>query len=186
MSRSSLTARTPRSSPPSRDLLLLLSGAHRLRRGTLPFELCDLDADMAPYFDGLFSSRPACPSMPSFVSRSSCPLSECLITPFPLIPTPTSSAAHRTGKHRVASARLIECPSEETRDDVQSSTHLPAVDLVVPNKVPLTEAGWDRVDEAVNEIDGGWSKVEKDVAEGTPSRKILLCECDLVSLRAWR
>lgn len=83
-------------------------------------------------------------------------------------------------------ARLIDCPREETeRPDLRNQTHLPAVDLVVPNTVPLTEEGWDRVDEAVNEIDGGWSKVEKEVAEGTPSRKILVGECGaaIVDLR---
>ncbi|CAK9784317.1 hypothetical protein CC85DRAFT_284854 [Cutaneotrichosporon oleaginosum] len=73
-----------------------------------------------------------------------------------------------SGKHRTVAACVIDGP------DLQDATTSPAMDLVVPCIAPLTEAGWERVDEAVNKIDGGREKVEMEVAEGTPSRKILV------------
>lgn len=78
-----------------------------------------------------------------------------------------------SGKHRTVAACVIDSPEGP---DAQSATTAPAVDLVVPCSAPLDEAGWERVDEAVNEIDGGRQKVEEEVAAGTTSRKILVCE----------
>lgn len=95
---------------------------------------------------------------------------------------PQHNRAPQSGKNRVAHARLIHYPelgedADDTPDDEDvQSAELPAVDLVVPDTNLLTEAGWDRVDEEINKIDGGWTKVEKEVAEGTASRKILVCE----------
>lgn len=125
---------------------------------------------------------------PSLVRYEPSPLPYHTLLPLPLPPPSFPSVARwndlpprsaRSGKHHTVSARLIDCPREATETpDLQSQTHLPAVDLVLPNTVPLTEEGWDRVDVAVNEIDGGWSRVEKEAAKGTVSRKILVGECD--------
>jgi len=55
---------------------------------------------------------------------------------------------------------------------VASEAH---VDLIVPNTAPLTEAEWDHLEEVVNQIDGGFKRVEGEVAEhGDAKRKIII------------
>lgn len=58
--------------------------------------------------------------------------------------------------------------------NVQSSE--PAVDLVVPNTAPLNDKQWDNLEQVVNSVDGGFKRVEGEIAEhGDSKRKILIC-----------
>lgn len=66
--------------------------------------------------------------------------------------------------------------SEKADEAPTPQSSLPAIDIVIPQTTPLTEAEWDKLDDVVNRIDGGWGKVEKEAAEGTESRKILIGE----------
>lgn len=51
-----------------------------------------------------------------------------------------------------------------------------AFDLIVPATEPLNADKWERIDEAVDHIDGGRKKVETELAElGDAPTKILIC-----------
>lgn len=88
----------------------------------------------------------------------------------------TSCSASRVSKVVTANAAVVsdECDSDSQND---AQTHEAAADLVIPNTNLLQEKQWDRLDEIINKIDGGWKKVEQEVAElGSAPRKILICE----------
>lgn len=81
----------------------------------------------------------------------------------------SSADGSRSGKHLTVPACTVD-----DDPDVQATTTVPAIDLIVPCTGPLNEARWGRVDEAVNRLDGGRQKVEEEAAAGTTARKILV------------
>ncbi|BEJ03781.1 hypothetical protein CcaverHIS641_0109560 [Cutaneotrichosporon cavernicola] len=92
------------------------------------------------------------------------------------MPPVTGSVTVAVGVERSGSGKHISVPACVIDDDpdLQTVTTASAIDLVVPCTGPLGESGWEAVDEAVNQLDGGRQKVEEEVAAGTPSRKILV------------
>ncbi|KAL1408165.1 hypothetical protein Q8F55_004969 [Vanrija albida] len=74
-----------------------------------------------------------------------------------------------------AKSHTAKATSVAFDDGTDAQAFVPDTELVVPNSVPLTDAQWDRLDEAVNSADGGFEKVEAEVAAtGSVRRKILL------------
>lgn len=78
------------------------------------------------------------------------------------------------GKQVMSPALLF---SETAAEAPTPQSSLPAIDVVIPQTKPLTDALWDKLDDVVNRIDGGWGKVEKEAAEGHDGRKILVGKC---------
>ena len=63
-----------------------------------------------------------------------------------------------------------------------------AVDIIVPSSWPMTDKEWDLLEEAVNALDGTWSRgdsaggISSDIGTVSPSPlgaegKIVICEC---------
>lgn len=75
---------------------------------------------------------------------------------------------------QIQSPALVFSDTADEQPTPKSSR--PAIDVVIPQTAPLSEAQWDKLDDVVNRIDGGWGKVEKEAAEGQESRKILVGE----------
>ncbi|TXT13378.1 hypothetical protein VHUM_00745 [Vanrija humicola] len=74
-----------------------------------------------------------------------------------------------------AKSHTVKATSVSFDDGTHAQAFEPDTELVLPNTVPLTDAQWDHLDEAVNAADGGFEKVEADVAEtGGVRRRILL------------
>lgn len=80
-----------------------------------------------------------------------------------------------TPSPKPAKFHTVKATSVSFDDGTDAQAFLPDTELVVASAVPLTDAQWDRLDEAVNAADGGFEKVEAEVAAtGGVRRKILL------------
>ncbi|RSH79393.1 uncharacterized protein EHS24_001439 [Apiotrichum porosum] len=78
------------------------------------------------------------------------------------------------GKHKASLATVI-AQDQAAPLNLAPADAAAALDLVVPATTPLTGEQWDRLDEAVDEIDGGREKVESEVAAlGDAPRKIMV------------
>jgi hypothetical protein len=86
------------------------------------------------------------------------------------------------GKHKASLATVIAL-DQAAPLNLAPADAAAALDLVVPATTPLTGEQWDRLDEAVDEIDGGREKVESEVAAlGDAPRKIMVGECSGVEV----
>ncbi|BEI80432.1 hypothetical protein CcaverHIS002_0109610 [Cutaneotrichosporon cavernicola] len=76
------------------------------------------------------------------------------------MPPVTGSVTVAVGVERSGSGKHISVPACVIDDDpdLQTVTTASAIDLVVPCTGPLGESGWEAVDEAVNQLDGGRQK----------------------------